>query len=112
MVSNNTCKMVGEGYCPCPLEQVNEKLSKKWTLSILVTIGNFNKLRFSQLQEKIGINSKTLSNRLKELEKLFLIKRKIFYQIPPKVEYSLTNKGVKLRNAVVPLMNWAEKQFT
>ncbi len=112
MVSNDACKMVGKGYCPCPLEQINERLSKKWTLSILVTIGNFSKLRFNSLQEKIGINSKTLSNRLKELEKMSLIERKLFHQIPPKVEYSLTKKGVKLRNAVIPLMNWAEKQFT
>lgn len=110
MVSNETCKMIGKGFCPILLEEVAGSLSRKWTLSILVTIGNFGKLRFNQLQEKIGVNSKTLSERLKELERMNLIKKKIFNEIPPRVEYSLTKEGIKLRKAVIPLMRWAEKK--
>jgi DNA-binding HxlR family transcriptional regulator len=54
-----------------------------------------------------GINSKTLSDRLKELEIHGLIKRKAYAEIPPRVEYSLTKKGTALRKAVLPLMKWA-----
>ncbi|MBI2564415.1 helix-turn-helix transcriptional regulator [Candidatus Woesearchaeota archaeon] len=102
--------MVGEGYCPCPLEGAAEVLSRKWTLSILVTIGNFKKLRFNNLLSKIKINPKTLTDRLKELEKMNLIKRTVYAETPLRVEYSLTKKGVSLRKATIPLMKWAIKE--
>ncbi len=105
------CRMVGKGYCPCPLEDAAEVLSKKWTLSVLVTIGNFDKLRFNDLLSRIGkITPKTLSDRLKELGALAMIRRQAYSEIPPRVEYSLTRKGAKLRQAVIPLMRWAAKQ--
>ncbi|PIN81878.1 transcriptional regulator, HxlR family protein [Candidatus Woesearchaeota archaeon CG10_big_fil_rev_8_21_14_0_10_30_7] len=106
----NDCKMTGKGFCPCPLENLAGSLSRKWTLTILVTIGNFGKLRFNEVQNKIGINSKTLSDRLKALEKINLLNKKVFTTIPPKVEYSLTKEGRTLRKAVIPLMNWAVKK--
>ncbi len=111
MVSNNTCEMVGKGYCPCPLEEAAESLSKKWTLTILVTIGNFGKIRFNNLISRIKINPKTLSDRLKELKKMNLINRTVYEEIPPRVEYSLTKKGIRLRKATIPLMKWAEQKI-
>ena len=63
------CKMKGKGYCPRPLECATSFLSKKWTISLLFTIGNFNKLRFNHLFKRIeGISAKILSERLSELE--------------------------------------------
>jgi len=89
MTAPNACLMKGAGYCPKPLEQIAGFLSKKWTLSIMVTIGNFEKVRFNDLLQRIStINPKTLSDRLKELAKLGLLQRKAFKQIPPKVEYT------------------------
>jgi len=110
MVSNNTCQMVGKGYCPCPLEDIAGALSKKWTLTILVTIGNFGTIRFNEVLSKIKINPKTLSDRLKELEQMNILKRKSYPEIPPRVEYSLTKKGSTLRKSTIPLMKWADKQ--
>lgn len=106
-----SCKMVGEGYCPCPLEDVAGVLNRKWTLTILVTIGNFDRLRFCDLLRRIGkVTPKTLTDRLKELGALSLVKRQAYNEIPPRVEYSLTPKGAKLRKAIIPLMHWAVKQ--
>ncbi|MBI4154668.1 helix-turn-helix transcriptional regulator [Candidatus Woesearchaeota archaeon] len=99
-----------KGYCPKPLEAVSDYLSKKWTISIIITIGNFNKLRFNNLLKRLGTTAKTLNNRLKELEREKIIKKEIFNEIPLKVEYSLTKNGKKLLKSLHPLIHWAEKQ--
>lgn len=105
------CRMVGKGLCPCPLEDVANALSKKWTLTIIVTIGNFDRLRFNNMLARIGkITPKTLADRLKKLKAMSIIQRKSYHEIPPRVEYSLTFKGRKLRQAIIPLMRWAAKQ--
>ena len=110
ILESKACRMKGLGYCPKPLEAANSFLSKKWTISIIITIGNFNKLRFNEILTKVeGITGKTLAERLKELEKLKLAKRTLFKEIPPRVEYELTSKGKKLMKAIVPLIDWAAK---
>ncbi|TET64542.1 transcriptional regulator [Candidatus Bathyarchaeota archaeon] len=94
--------------CVCPLGEVMDVISKKWALLIINTIGNNEKLRYNKIMEGLkGINSKTLSDRLKELEEYGLIKREAYAEIPPRVEYTLTNDGVELARAMLPLMQWA-----
>lgn len=94
--------------CLCSIEGIMGILSKKWALLIITTIGNHEVLRFSELEQKMeGISPKTLSDRLKDLEKAGLLKRETFSEIPPRVEYSLTKEGLELRNALIPLMKWA-----
>ncbi|MHA2281238.1 MAG: winged helix-turn-helix transcriptional regulator [Promethearchaeota archaeon] len=86
-------------------------MSKKWALVIVGTISNYDKLRFNELLKNIsGISPKALSDRLKELNKAGLIRREIFPEIPPKVEYSLTQDGIEVRDAMIPLMEWAHKK--
>ncbi len=58
----------------------------------------------------IGLSPKTLSNRLKELKKIGLINRKVFTEVPLKVEYSLTKEGIEVRDLIIPLMEWAYKK--
>jgi len=62
------------------------------------------------MKELIGISPKTLADRLKELTKAGLIKRENFAEIPPRVEYTLTQDGVEVRDAMLPLMEWAYKK--
>lgn len=82
-------------------------ISKKWALLVINTIGNSKKIRYSDIRDILGeINSKVLSDRLKELEEAGLIKREAYAEIPPRVEYSLTYDGEALRKAIVPLMKW------
>jgi DNA-binding HxlR family transcriptional regulator len=86
-------------------------ISRKWALLFITIIGNFGRLRYSELEQKMeGISPKTLSDRLKELEKANLIKRETFAEIPPRVEYTLTPRGEELRDALVPLITWASSQ--
>lgn len=91
----------------CPLGGIMNIISKKWALLIINVVGNTPKVRYNEIMERLeGINSKTLSDRLKELEEYGLIRRKAYAEIPPRVEYSLTSSGVELRRALLPLMRW------
>lgn len=97
--------------CLCPLDGIINTISKKWTLQIIGMIGNHQKLRFSEIMKKLGkISPKTLADRLKELEMAGLIKREAFAEIPPRVEYSLTEDGLEIRDLMIPLMKWASRR--
>ncbi|MCW4016978.1 MAG: helix-turn-helix transcriptional regulator [Candidatus Bathyarchaeota archaeon] len=96
-----------EQTCICPLKGVIDLISKKWSLLIINTLGNCEKLRFNQIMQALqGISPKTLSDTLKELQTEGLIKREAFAEIPPRVEYSLTNDGTELRKSIIPLLEW------
>ena len=96
--------------CLCPLEGIIDVISRKWTLQIITIIGNDKNPRYNRLLLKLGnVSPKILADRLKELEKWRLIERKAYAEIPPRVEYSLTEHGEELRNVIMPLMRWASK---
>jgi len=100
-----------EDVCLCPLEGIVEAISKKWALQIIGVIGNHEKLRFNKIMEKLNkISPKALTDRLKELEATGLVKREIFAEIPPRVEYSLTRDGLELQKLVIPLLKWASSR--
>ena len=74
---------------------------------ILYTLSEFGIVRFNQMQKYIGtITYKTLSSTLKELEADGLINRKEYPQIPPKVEYSLTERGRSLIPILDSMCDW------
>ena len=92
----------------CPLQEVADALERKWSLQIIYTIGNYEKIRFNELQEELRhISPKTLSETLKKLENNYLVIKEIFNQIPPKVEYSLNEDGLSLYPIIVSLLNWS-----
>ena len=94
--------------CLCPLEGVIDTISKKWALLIINEIGNHGRLRYNDIMKELeSISPKTLADMLKNLHKEDLIIRKAFNEIPPRVEYSLTKEGVKLRDVIIPLLKWA-----
>ncbi|MHA1959804.1 MAG: winged helix-turn-helix transcriptional regulator [Candidatus Thorarchaeota archaeon] len=94
--------------CLCPLEGIIETVSKKWTLQIVTVVGNQTTLRYSEIQERLeGISPTSLAGRLKELVQKRLLRREVYAEIPPRVQYSLTEDGEELRRLVIPLMNWA-----
>jgi DNA-binding HxlR family transcriptional regulator len=100
--------VTGKGDCFCPLEGVIHVISKKWALQIIALLSNYSKLRFNEIQKKLGnITPKSLADKLKELEQIDLITRTAYSEIPPRVEYSLTYKGNELKKSIRPLMKWA-----
>jgi DNA-binding HxlR family transcriptional regulator len=101
-------KNKNEGVCYCPLGGIIDVISKKWALLVINAIGNQDSLRFNGLMEELhGISPKTLADTLKQLQNEQLLKRESFAEIPPRVEYSLTEDGRGLREAVVPILRWA-----
>lgn len=79
----------------------------KWRLVILYWLVEYKAIRFNELQRKIGtITYKTLSTELKAMEADGLIIRKEYPQIPPKVEYSLSNKGRSLLPIMESMCQW------
>ena len=82
------------------VSKVAKIIGSKWTILILNSLLNGTK-RFGELERSVGdINPKTLSKRLQELEKEGYIKKKIYAQVPPKVEYSLTPKGHAFKQVI------------
>jgi len=97
--------------CLCPLEGVINTIAKKWAILIITIIGHREPIRFNDIMTALeGISPKTLTDVLKDLQKEGLIERKAFSEIPPRVEYSLTDGGKKLCEAIIPLIRWAEER--
>lgn len=96
---------------PCPLGGIIDLIGKKWTLQIIAIIGNRHKARFSEIMQEIkSISPKTLSARLKGLVHEGIIQREVIPEMPPHVEYSLTEEGERLRRALTPLFRWASER--
>lgn len=82
----------------------------KYKMFILYTLMEFEVVRFNEMQKYIGgITYKTLSSTLKQLEASGLINRKEYPQIPPKVEYSLTERGKSLIPILDQMCDWGDK---
>ena len=85
-------------------------ISGKYKMTILYTLMEFGVVRYNELQRYIkGISYKTLSSSLKELETDRLIIRKEYPQIPPKVEYSLSERGKSLMPILDGMCEWGDK---
>ena len=96
----------------CPVEATLSILSGKWKLLIIRELLSGPK-RFSQLQRAIPeITQKMLTKHLRELERDGLIHRKVYPQIPPKVEYYLTEVGESLREVLEVLHRWGESYIS
>jgi DNA-binding HxlR family transcriptional regulator len=90
----------------CSLEATMDVLSGKWRSLILWHLMD-EKLRFSEIQKIVpGISKKVLSEHLHVLEKNNLISRKVFPEVPPRVEYDITEKGKTLFTALKALEEW------
>lgn len=95
----------------CPIEKTISIIGGKWTFIILRELFYGTK-RFGELQRAMkGISPRTLSTRLKELEEDGLISRTVFSEIPPHVEYTLTEKGRTLRPIFDAMTQWGRKWF-
>lgn len=82
----------------------------KWRLVIMYWLVEYDKVRYNELKRLIGaITYKTLSAQLKEMQEDGLVIRKEYPQIPPKVEYSLSEKGRSLLPIMEAMCDWGEK---
>jgi DNA-binding HxlR family transcriptional regulator len=98
-------KVNGKEY-KCSIKIVQDIFNDKWKLGIIWHLMDGEK-RYKELNEEItNITQKTLTVKLRELEEYNLIKREVFAEIPPKVVYSLSTIGEKLRPIMREMFDW------
>src|SRR5229473_1145424 len=90
------------------LEEALKVLEGRWKILVLFHLFSAPVLRFSELRRAVsGISQKMLIQQLRDLEKDGVVHRKVYPEVPPKVEYMLTKDGVALRPALKALKSWA-----
>jgi DNA-binding HxlR family transcriptional regulator len=88
----------------CPIEKTLNVLSSKWTFLIIRDLLIDGTLRFSDLRRSLtGISPKTLSTRLRDLEEKGIVDRTVYAEVPPRVEYTLTDKGRELEDILIAM---------
>lgn len=92
----------------CPVRNVLDRIGDKWSILVISILGECGTMRFNEINATIGtISQKMLTVTLKTLEADGLISRKIYAQVPPRVEYTLTDLGNSLLPAMAVLTKWA-----
>lgn len=108
----NTYHLVSIGFTEmirmvCPVEITLKLIGSKWKLLILRNLLNSEVQRFSELSRGInGISQKMLTQHLRQMESDGLIFRNVYAEVPPRVEYSLTDKGKSLKPIIDAMHDW------
>ena len=96
----------------CPVDNTFKIIGKKFTFHIVRNMAMRNQTRFNEFLGTIeNINSKTLALRLKELEETKIIKRTVYDEAPPRVEYTLTKKGKDLQGIIDQMAAFSMKHY-
>ncbi len=98
----------------CPIETTIKMLGCRWKILIIRELLSGTK-RFGELKKNVtGITQKVLTSKLRDMEELGLLERTVYPQIPPKVEYTLTDIGYSLRPVLDSLKSWGKdyKKYT
>ena len=90
----------------CPIEAALEQIAGKWKGLIIHQLMD-ETLRFNELSRRVGgVTQRSLTKQLRELEAVGIVHREVFAVVPPRVEYSLTDKGRRLRDVIEALRAW------
>lgn len=93
----------------CPVEAALEQIAGKWKGLIIYHLMD-GTLRFNELSRRLGdVTQRSLTKQLRELEADGIVHRKVFAVVPPRVDYSLTDKGNRLRNVIEALRDWGSE---
>ena len=96
----------------CPVRNVVARFGNKWALLVILVLSENEPIRYNELGRKIpDISSRVLSNTLRTLEADGLVLRTFYQEVPPRVEYSLTDTGKSLVPIIVKLTEWAQKNM-
>jgi len=98
---------------PCPMGKLIELLSGRWAFPVLYQLLQAQgPIRFGQLQRSVGnVTQKELTKTLRAFEERGLVRRKVFAEVPPRVEYRLTSLGASLGEPLCGLARWAESHM-
>jgi len=101
-------------YLACPIRQVVSRFGDKWSLLVLFLLNRSESgvLRFNEMRRFMtDCSQKMLSQTLKNLEQSHLVHREVFPEVPPRVEYSLTETGRSLMPVLTALIDWGKEHF-
>lgn len=95
-------------YPTCPIRNILSRVGDKWSMLVLITLNGHSVMRFNELRRNIpDISQKMLSEVLKALEADDLVSRKVYAEVPPRVEYRLTERALTLIPLIESLIDWA-----
>ena len=96
----------------CPIRYIMNIFSGKWKLPIVCMLSGTTPLRYSTIKRRLGdITNVMLSQSLKELEAAGIVHREQYNEVPPRVEYTLTQRGISVLPALGNLAEWAIDQM-
>ena len=101
-------------YLACPIRQVVSRFGDKWSMLVLYMLytSEMGVLRFNEIRHLMtDCSQKMLSQTLKNLEQSHLVHREVYPEVPPRVEYSLTETGKSLMPALTALIVWGKEHF-
>jgi DNA-binding HxlR family transcriptional regulator len=101
-------------YLACPIRQVVSRFGDKWSMLVLYMLhtSETGVLRFNEIRRLMtDCSQKMLSQTLKNLEQSNLVHREVYPEVPPRVEYSLTDTGKSLMPALTALIAWGKEHF-
>ena len=101
-------------YLACPIRNVISRFVDKWSMLVLYSLhtSETGVLRFNELRHHMtDCSQKMLSQTLKNLEQSHLVHREVYPEVPPRVEYSLTDTGKSLMPAIMALIAWGKEHF-
>ena len=101
-----------ELYPDCPIRNILARISDKWSILILFTLNQSELMRFNALQKNIpDISQKMLTVTLRTLEEDGFVQRQVYAEVPPRVEYSLTDRATSLLPHINSLIMWAKENM-
>lgn len=104
--------VVTEEVMNCPIYKIMELFQGKWTVWILFELNKKETMRFGELRNAIpGISNTMLASTLKDLEEKQLVERIQFNEIPPRVEYTATDKAKELRVVFEAMNEWGSRNL-
>ena len=101
-------------YLACPIRRVLSRFGDKWSMLVLYMLhtSETDVLRFNEIRRLMtDCSQKMLSQTLKNLEQSHLVHREVYPEVPPRVEYSLTETGKSLMPVLTALIDWGKEQF-
>lgn len=97
----------------CPVRDVLSRLGDKWSMLVLITLKTNGTMRFNDIHKTIAdVSQRMLTVTLRTLEADGLVKRTIYAEVPPRVEYELTARGLSLIPHIEGLVNWALQEMS
>lgn len=99
-------------YPDCPIRNILARISDKWSMLVLFTLDRPSAMRFSALQKSIpDISQKMLTVTLRTLEEDGFVRRQVYAEVPPRVEYSLTDRAMSLLPHINSLITWSKENM-